>query len=374
MAIVIVSLMYAFTNLNFDNFKKSISSFDVWFYLVVFIVFLPIFIIFEKKSKDPIIRLKYFSHRNPALTMSIGFLVGCGIMGLIFIPQFSENMLKLQPGQGGYVVTIVAIFAGIAGPIGGKIIDKFSSKALLIVGFIVSIATMLVISYIVIPTLNKALLYICCATMGLGLGFTMGTPLNYLIQLFAPQNESGTAQSTLSLVKSVGIAISPNLLIGFISKASEKVGPALIKVMPPMPVKTFSSKVLESAQENVSAEAAALFEHANVTNIVTIVKEYADMLIKEVIKVPGNESFIVSEIQEKYNDAILASASKIQDTFQATINQGYANLFVGMSVFSLLALILTFFLSGKEIKEKKKELEQTQKDNTVLQASDINKN
>lgn len=87
---------------------------------------------------------------------------------------------------------------------------------------------MALFAYVVIPQMSIPLLFICCITIGIGKGFTIGTPLNYLIQLFAPKGESSSTQATLSLMKAIGIAMSPNILVGFISKASSKIGPAIV--------------------------------------------------------------------------------------------------------------------------------------------------
>ncbi len=123
-SIMIISLMYGVTNLSFHDFIKSITSTDVYPFLIVFIVLLPLFIYIESKAEDPIINLEYFKKRNIAITLLLSLVVGCGMMSVVFIPQFGENVLRLSQGSGGYLVTIMAICSGIAAPVGGKFIDK----------------------------------------------------------------------------------------------------------------------------------------------------------------------------------------------------------------------------------------------------------
>ena len=85
----------------------------------------------KKKAADPVMDLKYFTDRNIAITLLISFVSGIVMMGMIFVPQFSENALKIPTGSGGYLVIILGVFAGVGAPISGKLIDKFGVKLIL---------------------------------------------------------------------------------------------------------------------------------------------------------------------------------------------------------------------------------------------------
>ncbi|MGL5295980.1 MAG: MFS transporter [Culicoidibacterales bacterium] len=353
LGIIISSLMYALSNLNFYTFKQSITTFDVWFFLAIGIILVPFFIIREKRATDPILPLAFFQTRDTSLTLIIAFLVGCGMMGLIFIPQFAENMLKMKPGDGGYAVTLVAVFAGLGGPIGGRIIDKFSAKFLLITGFTISIFAAFFTAFIVIPSLNQWYMYISFALFGLGMGMTMGTPLNYLIQLFANKNQASIAQATLSLIRSIGVAISPNILISFISDAGSKMPTALLKVIPPMDPNT--------ATGSLSATVTNQLTHANAYNIVSTIENISKTEISSALaNIPAptgisHATFIAQE-QAKYLDKLHTAAPTIQTTFQQTLNTGFAHIFITIGIFALIALLFTLFLTDKEREIKQQSL------------------
>lgn len=175
--IVIVSLMYGLTNFNFHNLANSLKSLNIW----------P------------------FS-------------------------QFGENILKIKAGNGGYLVTLFAIFTGFAGPFGGKIIDRFSVKKVLITGFTCTILGTLYQAFITANNPTFINLFIGLVLMGFGMGFTMGTPVNYLMMSLVPPDEISSEQSTVSLIRSISVAISPNILVNFISDAGSKVPDAIQKV------------------------------------------------------------------------------------------------------------------------------------------------
>ena len=70
------------------------------------------------------------------------------MMGVIFVPQFSENCLKLSTGSGGYLVIILGLFAGLGAPVSGKLIDRYGAKLIIAFGFASSIAGALFMMFV----------------------------------------------------------------------------------------------------------------------------------------------------------------------------------------------------------------------------------
>ena len=108
LTVMILSLLYAIKEIDFFNMRTSLMSVGVYPFLIIFLVFIPIFIYAEKRADDPVISLRYFTDRN--------------------VPQFSENCLKLSTGSGGYLVIILGLFAGLGAPVSGKLIDRYGAK------------------------------------------------------------------------------------------------------------------------------------------------------------------------------------------------------------------------------------------------------
>ncbi|WKK94277.1 hypothetical protein Q0Y04_09525 [Clostridioides difficile] len=76
--------------------------------------------------------------------------------------------------------------------------------------------------YLVLIALKTNTVFSVCVSlifMGLGMGFTMGTPLNYMMLSNTRLEESNSALATLSLIRSIGTSISPAIMIGFIAHA-----------------------------------------------------------------------------------------------------------------------------------------------------------
>ncbi|WP_300348013.1 MFS transporter [Clostridium sp.] len=353
LAILILSLMYGATNLKFYDFANSIKSLDVWPYLLIFIISIPLLVWAEKRAEDPVINLSYFTNKEISITLILSLVVGCGLMATVFIPQFSENILKTPMGTGGYITTIFAVFVGMAAPLGGKFIDKIGVKKVLITGMSLVIIGNLYQGYITTRYPGMINLVIGLAIMGFGLGFSMGTPINYLMLSLVPDSEATVGQSAVSLVKSIGIAVSPNILINFISDAGRRVPDALQKVMPHM--NGMSNKM--ASPGGASSSLSNAMSNASVTNIFSLVKEMVKSqfaMLGE--KFQNNPHVNINMIQNSYMDKLDASKNSIESAFQHTMNTGYTKLFLACSIIALVGLVLTLMLNNKLITAKNQRL------------------
>ncbi|WP_160676874.1 MFS transporter [Clostridium sp. C8-1-8] len=360
--LLILSLMYALTNLQFHDFTNSITSTKVWPYLLSFIILLPIFIVVEKKALDPVLNLKYFTNREIALTLFIAFITGAGMMGIVFVPQFGENVLKLKTGSGGYLVTLMAVFSGVSAPLGGKLVDKYSPKLVLSMGFVSTLIGSSTLAFVVASHPSFISLLIGLAFIGLGMGFCMGTPLNYLMQTNVDASETASAQSTLSLIRSIGVAISPNILIAFISEAGKDLAPKLMNVLPKITVPGSNTAIsmTQGGSSSISPDQLSALQNADVTTITDTLKKFSSSMIDKfspMIKQQMQSSklpkgvtadTLIGKWKTDYLSQIDNSRSTIENVFQSTLNNGFAKLFIGAAVIALLGLVFTLLLSKKK--------------------------
>lgn len=229
---MILSLLYGLKNLDFFNFTQTLASTGVYPFLLIFAVLLPIFVLIEHHAKDPVINLSYFTNKQILITLILAFVSGFILIGLIFVPQFAENTLKIKSGSGGYFVLILALFSGVGAPFSGKLIDMIGVKKVLGFGFLISLAGALYLTFVTISYPNWPNVVFSLILIGLGLGFTIGTPLNYMMLENTRAEESNSSLATLSLIRSIGTAIAPAIMIGFIANAGMNVQPEVMKQLP----------------------------------------------------------------------------------------------------------------------------------------------
>jgi len=258
---MVLSLLYGLKNLDFFEILTSVVQTNVFPYLILFVVLLPVFIFIEKRADDPVMNLKYFTNVNIVITLMIAFVSGAILMGVIFVPQFSENALKIGSGSGGYFVIILGLFAGVGAPISGKLIDKFGVKIVLGSGFILSMAGALFLIFITMAYPSMLTVVLGLTLVGLGMGFTLGTPLNYMMLENTQASESNSALATLSLIRSIGTAIAPAIMIGFLAHAGASIQTNMMDLfpkeihVPPMPYAQDITNDLNTLKENPQMKA-----------------------------------------------------------------------------------------------------------------------
>ena len=245
LTVMTLSLMYGLRNIDFFDFATSIQSTDVWPFLLLFVVLVFPFVLRERVAKDPVINLAYFKSANVIIAMLCAIISGVIMMGTLFYPQFCENALFMKSGSGGYFFMLLGVGSAIGSMGSGKLLDKHGVKPVLGFGFVAAAAGSL---FMALVACNYPNLLTVCVTLlltGLGLGFTMGAPLNYMMLQNTPENESNSALATLSLVRSIGTAVAPAIMVAFIVHAGSLMQDNLQQVMP----KQVSVSPLPYAQE-----------------------------------------------------------------------------------------------------------------------------
>ena len=245
MVTMILSLLYGLRNIDFFDFATSVTSLEVYPFLLGFLVLLPLFILAERRAEDPVLNLRYFTDFAIGVTLLLSFLSGVILMGVIFVPQFAENALHIPTGDGGYFVIILGVFSGVGAPLSGRLTDRFGPKPVLGFGVVVSAIAAAVGAFWAIPSPSWVSVCTTLALMGLGLGFTIGSPLNYMMLERTTPEESNSALATLSLVRSIGTTLAPAILVGFLAQAGVSLQDALTAQLPT----TISAPALPYAAE-----------------------------------------------------------------------------------------------------------------------------
>lgn len=232
LTVMVLSLMYGLKNIDFFDLSTSITSTDVYPFLIAFAVLIPVFVAVEHRAADPIMNLAYFKDRDIVITLLCSITTGIIMMGTLFAPQFCENAMMMRSGSGGYFLIILGVFTGFGAPLSGKLIDKIGVKPILGFGFLVSVAGSLFMAFVTCEYPTLLTVCISMALSGLGIGFIMGTPLNYMMLAKTDESESNSALATLSLVRSIGTAIAPAIMVAFIAHAGLAMQDNIMEVLP----------------------------------------------------------------------------------------------------------------------------------------------
>lgn len=232
LVVMILSLLYGLKNIDFFHFVSSVKTTDVYPFLILFVLLIPVFILIEKRACSPVMNLAYFTNRNILVVLLLSFASGIVLMGMVFVPQFCENALKIPSGSGGYLVIILGLFAGVSSPLSGRLTDKFGAKRIIGAGFAIAAAGSLFLIFFAAVHPGWLTVIISLCLIGFGIGFTMGSPINYMMLANTDEKESNSALAMASLIRSIGTTIAPAVMIGFIATAGTSVQGNIMKLLP----------------------------------------------------------------------------------------------------------------------------------------------
>jgi EmrB/QacA subfamily drug resistance transporter len=179
------------------------AELSVLLLLAIWLLFLAIFIVVERRSSQPMIDLSLFQNRLFSVNLITGFISFLSIAGtIILMPFYLENVLGYAPSAVGLLLAIVPIAMGLTAPIAGSLSDRIGTRPITVVGL-----SMLVIGYYLVSTLTvqaTSLGYILrFMPVGIGMG-VFQSPNNSAIMGAAPRARLGVASGLLAITRTVG--------------------------------------------------------------------------------------------------------------------------------------------------------------------------
>ena len=210
MALTILVLAIDNTEAIFGGFMSStgltLANLRVIMFLLVAIL-VTIFIVTERRAKEPILPTYFFKNRNFVLMMTIATLFGSAFMGsILYLTQFNQQVFAATPTQSGLMLLPMVggmTFASIG--IGQLISRKGKYKLFMQLGF--ATAT---IAIACLTTLNPSSTYgfeaVVMIFLGMGMGVAMPV-INLVVQNEFAQHDLGAATSSSQLFRSLGSTI-----------------------------------------------------------------------------------------------------------------------------------------------------------------------
>jgi EmrB/QacA subfamily drug resistance transporter len=169
-----------------------------------------VFILYERRTKEPLLRLDLFMIRNFAVANIVGLISGVGMFTvfifLVYYAQLPQPYgLGLSIIQSGLLMSPVALGMVIFGPIFGRMMPKIGPKPLLVTGSLLTmIAYILLMTYR--ATSQEVLLDGFLSSLGL---VAVILPLVNMVALSLPAQYRTTGMGMNTLLRTIGGAAGP---------------------------------------------------------------------------------------------------------------------------------------------------------------------
>jgi len=191
------------------------SSAWVWAAAFASGVCLIAFVIWELKSREPIVNLRILSNRNFAVGTFLGMSYGVVLYGmLVMLPLFLQNLMGYTALGSGLAMTPRGIGALVAVTLAGRFVRKIDGRAMICAGFI-----LLALAGFLLGEVNLQISIGSIIWPNIIMGFAVGmifVPLTTIAMGTLPNEMMGTATGLYNLMRgmggSIGIAVVTTLL------------------------------------------------------------------------------------------------------------------------------------------------------------------
>lgn len=188
--------------------------------ILLSIVLIAVFIMFEQKQKLPLLELSIFKNAQFSLNLVCALTsFVCIAASIILLPFYLQDTLKLAPIQAGIFMMLSPLILAVLSPVCGTISDKIGSEAITLAGLL-----LMATGFLLMSRLYEHSSIVSCAVFVsiMAVGQSLFQPANNsLIMSTCPRNQLGIAGSINSLVRNlgqiVGITLSTTLLYSFMS-------------------------------------------------------------------------------------------------------------------------------------------------------------
>ena len=218
-----LSIILLFSSINFGQSLGFNNKFIILGFIIAIILFI-IFIVIEKKELNPMLDISIFKNKLFSLSIFCGFIsfVSIGATNII-LPFYYQDVLTLNPGKAGLMMTVSPIILAIVAPISGYLSDKIGSEKISALGLSILSIGIFSLSLFNINT-PLILVGLLVGLLSLGSGIFQ-SPNNSLIMSTVDKSKLGVAGSINGLIRNLGItsgiACSTSILY---SKMSNKIG------------------------------------------------------------------------------------------------------------------------------------------------------
>ncbi|MGW7050487.1 MFS transporter [Streptomyces sp. NPDC054887] len=184
------------------------------------VVLLALFVLVERRSRQPITPLHMFADRNRAGTYGIMLALAAAIFGMFFfLTLFVQGVLDFSPLEAGLAFLPVSAVIAVGAGITSHYLPKYGPKPFMVTGAVLAAVGL---SWLTLTDVDSTYLG---SILGPMLVFSLGMGMNFVaLTLMAvsnvPTHETGAASGLLNVTQQVGGSLGLSILVTMYGTAS----------------------------------------------------------------------------------------------------------------------------------------------------------
>lgn len=161
------------------------------------------FILWERKSKDPILDLSIFQDRNFSFAI-LASVVGFGLIAgsNVLLPFYLINGLKIDVSHAGFMMMTFPVVFSMVSPLTGRLSDRVLKVHLTMIGMALATLTCIAFSFL-LPLLHLGILFAYMVLLGISYALFI-TPNNNLVMSLAQEERQSISSSVFKLATNMG--------------------------------------------------------------------------------------------------------------------------------------------------------------------------
>ncbi len=195
------ALAYGLVSIDAVHFWSSVATPGVWGWLLASAVSWVALIAVERGAAHPVFPTQLFSRRQLTLGYVLTTGAGLGEASLVFMPSLAVAALGVSSGVASFLLMPVVLAMSVGSPLAGRMLDRFGSKIVILVGVAVLTVGMAALS---LTGGSLAMFIVSGVLIGLGLSALLGAPIRYVTLNETSPAERSSAQGLVNVFTSIG--------------------------------------------------------------------------------------------------------------------------------------------------------------------------
>lgn len=234
-------------------------------------VLLGVFVWWERRVDDPIVKIELFQHRNFTVANIIAMVVSFGMLGIFFpMTLFLQEVLGFTPVKAGLTMAPMSLMILVGAPISGRLSDRIGARWLLFAGTsIMAIGIVFLTRQVSVDT-TVAMLAPALIVTGIGMGMTF-SPMTAAAMRDVPPRVAGSASGVLNTTRNIGQVLGIAILG---SVLQTQMGNHTAAGIAPLGLDSSTvDQVTELASQNQFNQIIPLIPASDVNEMINILKE-----------------------------------------------------------------------------------------------------
>ncbi|MCA9862819.1 MAG: DHA2 family efflux MFS transporter permease subunit [Thermomicrobiales bacterium] len=180
------------------------------------IILLTLFVWWEARADDPMMKLELFAIRNFSVANILGLATSFGMLGVFFpMTVFLQGALGLSPLEAGLAMLPNGLVLMFVAPTAGRLSDKIGARWILVTGLSLMAVGIVAMIRQISPDATQWSFVLPLAITGVGMGMTFAPMTATAMRQVPPRiagSASGILNTTRNLGQVLGIAVLGSIL------------------------------------------------------------------------------------------------------------------------------------------------------------------